>query len=117
MPWAESLSACQLHELWPPGLAGGKCFLDGVLSSVLLGPHALRKGGALADAPNKLERLIDDDHGEGEGKHNDPVIKGERDNGEDGCEHGHVHDDEMQAERNQHRYQEPRVHPWRDLQQ
>jgi len=51
-----------------------------------------------------------------EGENDDPVVEGERDDGEDAGEHGHVHDDEVEAEGDTHGQQEPRVDPRRHLQ-
>lgn len=66
---------------------------------------------------DKFEGLVNDDNRAGKEQDEGPLVEGEGHNGEDGGQHGNVEDDEVQAERQRHRHQQPWVAPGRHLQQ
>ena len=68
-------------------------------------------------APHKLQRLVYEDDREGEEDDEQPLIQGERHDGENGCQNWHIEDEEVQAEGQRHGHQQPGVAPRRHLQQ
>lgn len=68
-------------------------------------------------AAHKLQGLIDQDHREGKHEHQEPLVQGERYDGEDAGQNRHIQDEEVQAKGEGHSHQQPGVAPWRHLQQ
>ena len=88
------------------------------VSLPLLGFQGLRLRGRVdKGAAYEFKSLVYEDDREGKEEDEQPLVQGERHDGEDGCQDRHVEDQEVQAEGQRHGHQEPRIAPRWHLQQ
>ncbi|KAL8057487.1 hypothetical protein ABFX02_04G187200 [Erythranthe guttata] len=62
---------------------------------------------------NKLENLIDQNHGQSHSQHQQPLVQAERHNAEYLSKKRNIQDQEVQTERDRHCQKQPWVDPWR----